>query len=397
MSGRLPPPAHWQPIETAPTDGTEVLTWVPEDYFGSGGIEQAIFVDGQWQDSSGDSIHPTWWTPQPDAPNEVQDGHQHTTETETPTPVEERQCSAQAPSGSDGPRANEATSRDAARTPQTEIVTPPPAEPPQERTTALELLEHILRGHSAISDGHVIECDCGTTFWHPGPASPDPAVPPQEPPHKALLNTLLLDCIQITDDGALVCRHCEEGIAASENKPIPHEAGCVVGQIHAILRQPAVPPVTTPHDLEVLDDTRVDMEARKVLVRPQTVHPVQAKPFVAPVTTREDETRRLNWRRSPAPDSHTGNVVDETTGTRTFGIWARLNDLEEALTERDHFYNERSEVLDRLTAVEDERDTLKALLQRLRGDLDNFLEVDELAAIDALVGASIASSPREKL
>ncbi len=49
-----------------------------------------------------------------------------------------------------------------------------------------------------------------------------------------LLDMLLLDCIQITDDRALVCRHCERGIAASEKKPIPHESGCVVGQIQEI-------------------------------------------------------------------------------------------------------------------------------------------------------------------
>jgi hypothetical protein len=61
------------------------------------------------------------------------------------------------------------------------------------------------------------------------------------PRDRQLLKTLLLDCIQITDDRALVCRHCEGGIEASANKPIPHEDGCVVGQIQEMIKTEAGP------------------------------------------------------------------------------------------------------------------------------------------------------------
>lgn len=67
--------------------------------------------------------------------------------------------------------------------------------------------------------------------WAAAPSSP--AEPTQD---ARLLDTLLLDCVQITDDRALVCRHCEAGIEASKNQPIPHESGCVVGQIIALRR-----------------------------------------------------------------------------------------------------------------------------------------------------------------
>ena len=42
--------SEWQDISSAPKDGTEVLAWIPASYFGTGGMELAIFVRGRWWD-----------------------------------------------------------------------------------------------------------------------------------------------------------------------------------------------------------------------------------------------------------------------------------------------------------------------------------------------------------
>ena len=63
----------WQPIETAPKDGTHVLLW-PSPYWGgdslSGGYATAHkrwFADG----SGSETISPTHWQPLPPPPKEA--------------------------------------------------------------------------------------------------------------------------------------------------------------------------------------------------------------------------------------------------------------------------------------------------------------------------------------
>lgn len=54
----------WQPIETAPKDGTEILT-----YRGAGLMAVAAFVDGYWCIADGcDITSVTHWMPLPDPP-----------------------------------------------------------------------------------------------------------------------------------------------------------------------------------------------------------------------------------------------------------------------------------------------------------------------------------------
>lgn len=48
----LPPATEaWQPRETAPRDGTQVLLFFPNYYQGKGGISWGCFVNGAWLDS----------------------------------------------------------------------------------------------------------------------------------------------------------------------------------------------------------------------------------------------------------------------------------------------------------------------------------------------------------
>jgi len=60
---------QWQPIETAPKDGTDILVWWP---FWSKSPEVAAFIDGEWYSEcvTSDSTEkpPTHWMPLPAPP-----------------------------------------------------------------------------------------------------------------------------------------------------------------------------------------------------------------------------------------------------------------------------------------------------------------------------------------
>lgn len=62
----------WQPIDTAPKDGTPILCFIPSYYQGKGGMVVAVWMDfsdrpGWYSEIS--SVHePTHWMPLPPAP-----------------------------------------------------------------------------------------------------------------------------------------------------------------------------------------------------------------------------------------------------------------------------------------------------------------------------------------
>jgi len=62
----------WQPIDTAPKDGTPILGFIPSYYQGKGGMVVAVWMDfsdrpGWYSEIS--SVHePTHWMPLPPAP-----------------------------------------------------------------------------------------------------------------------------------------------------------------------------------------------------------------------------------------------------------------------------------------------------------------------------------------
>ena len=58
----------WQPIETAPTDGGEVLVYVGKSYVG-GCVIAVKDTNGDWLDWDGDVWEPTHWMPLPAAPD----------------------------------------------------------------------------------------------------------------------------------------------------------------------------------------------------------------------------------------------------------------------------------------------------------------------------------------
>jgi hypothetical protein len=67
---------EWQPIETAPKDGTQVWAWDAER-----GSNPALWVEGAWWITYDDAmIHPTHWMPLPDPPAALSTG----TETQEP-------------------------------------------------------------------------------------------------------------------------------------------------------------------------------------------------------------------------------------------------------------------------------------------------------------------------
>ena len=62
---------HWQPIETAPRDGTTILVWRKYEYSYDHlrmGLDR--YVDGIWRFSRRD-MQPTHWMPLPDPPTET--------------------------------------------------------------------------------------------------------------------------------------------------------------------------------------------------------------------------------------------------------------------------------------------------------------------------------------
>ncbi len=66
------PPGGWQPIATAPKDGTEVLVWCPVEhdvaltgYHHVAGFQAS---DGYWYVCDGSLVQPTHWRPLPSPP-----------------------------------------------------------------------------------------------------------------------------------------------------------------------------------------------------------------------------------------------------------------------------------------------------------------------------------------
>ena len=59
---------RWRDIETAPTDGGEVLVYVGKSYVG-GCVVAVKDTNGDWPDWDGDVWEPTRWMPLPAAPD----------------------------------------------------------------------------------------------------------------------------------------------------------------------------------------------------------------------------------------------------------------------------------------------------------------------------------------
>lgn len=66
----------WQPIETAPRDGTDVLFFDPNTEEG-GSVMLGRYEDGEWFDHSRDSFNrtPTHWMPLPPPPEGARDAY----------------------------------------------------------------------------------------------------------------------------------------------------------------------------------------------------------------------------------------------------------------------------------------------------------------------------------
>ncbi len=72
--------SKWQPIKTAPKDGTPVLLYspIPQDYIGKGGNTPRglIWISGGWRDTGGwrgdyCKDTPTYWMLLPEPPKEM--------------------------------------------------------------------------------------------------------------------------------------------------------------------------------------------------------------------------------------------------------------------------------------------------------------------------------------
>lgn len=62
------PTPTWQPMSSAPKDGTQVLIFVPGRYQGAGGISWACYVHGEWLDAMAMRLGPSdisHWMPLP--------------------------------------------------------------------------------------------------------------------------------------------------------------------------------------------------------------------------------------------------------------------------------------------------------------------------------------------
>lgn len=61
----------WQPIETAPKDGTVVIGYDPSGAYATrSGFEFMRWLDGQWCDPETHRMYPTHWMPLPDPPEQ---------------------------------------------------------------------------------------------------------------------------------------------------------------------------------------------------------------------------------------------------------------------------------------------------------------------------------------
>ena len=58
----------WQPIKTAPKDGTWILAWSDGDYDVVQWIDDSFAVDGYFSPAAGGSIDPEYWMPLPNPP-----------------------------------------------------------------------------------------------------------------------------------------------------------------------------------------------------------------------------------------------------------------------------------------------------------------------------------------
>jgi hypothetical protein len=59
----------WQPIETAPKDGTPVLGFMPKYYQGKGGQSVILWFGNDWSDMRAHSCEPSHWMPLPAPPS----------------------------------------------------------------------------------------------------------------------------------------------------------------------------------------------------------------------------------------------------------------------------------------------------------------------------------------
>lgn len=66
---------EWQPVETAPTDGTDVIVADPDRLSAEWHIFTARCVDGRWFRSNiaslPSTVRPTHWMPLPEPPTEA--------------------------------------------------------------------------------------------------------------------------------------------------------------------------------------------------------------------------------------------------------------------------------------------------------------------------------------
>lgn len=71
--------SRWQPIETAPKDGTPLLGFMPTYYKGKGGFSVIIWMkgsrspNGDWYDNRAWITQPTHWMPLPTPPTQQQE------------------------------------------------------------------------------------------------------------------------------------------------------------------------------------------------------------------------------------------------------------------------------------------------------------------------------------